>query len=294
VDFRAIAMGVAFALMWSSAFSAARTIVLDAPPLTALAARFLVSGILGVVIARAMGQSWRLTPAQWRATLIFGFLQNGAYLGLNFIAMQRIEASLAAIIASSLPLFVALADRVFRGARTGLLGLAGLAAGFAGVLVIMIPRLAGGADGLGIVLSVIGVIALAGATMTLRGASAGGGNLLMVVGLQLLVGAVIVGIPAAIFEPFEVAHSPKLWLNFLYVALFPGLLATWVWFALVGRIGTTRAATFHFLNPGFGVAVASVFLGERLGAGDVLGTLIVAAGILAVQLARSRAGTRPG
>ena len=42
--------------------------------LFSLAARFLLSGLLGVIIARAMGQSWHLTRAQWRATFLFGDL----------------------------------------------------------------------------------------------------------------------------------------------------------------------------------------------------------------------------
>jgi drug/metabolite transporter (DMT)-like permease len=44
----------------------------------------------------------------------------------------------------------------------------------------------------------------------------------------------------------------------------------------------------------FGVAIAAVLLGERLGPRDILGVAIITVGILAVQLARSRAGTRPG
>jgi drug/metabolite transporter (DMT)-like permease len=71
----------------------------------------------------------------------------------------------------------------------------------------------------------------------------------------------------------------------------PGLAATWIWFALVGRIGATRAATFHFLNPVFGVAVAAALLGEQLRLIDVVGVGIVTFGILAVQLARRQ--TKP-
>ena len=107
MDLRAIGMGLAFALMWSSAFSSARMIVADAPPLTALAIRFLISGALGVMIARAMGQTWRLTRPQWLAVVVFGVCQNALYLGLNFVAMQWVEASLASIIASTMPLMVA-------------------------------------------------------------------------------------------------------------------------------------------------------------------------------------------
>ena len=109
MDLRALGMGLAFAVMWSSAFTSARIIVASAPPLTALSLRFLISGALGVLIARALGQDWRLSPAQWRATVVFGICQNALYLGLNFVAMQTIEAGLAAIIASTMPLLVALA-----------------------------------------------------------------------------------------------------------------------------------------------------------------------------------------
>ena len=109
MDFRAIAMGVAFAVMWSSAFTSARVIVEYAPPLSALALRFLISGLLGVAIAWALGQSAQLNARQWKAVLIFGICQNALYLGLNFVAMQTIQASLAAIIASTMPLLVALA-----------------------------------------------------------------------------------------------------------------------------------------------------------------------------------------
>jgi drug/metabolite transporter (DMT)-like permease len=103
MDLRAIAMGLAFALMWSSAFTSARIIVTDASPLFSLAVRFLISGLLGVAIALYLGQTWRLTRSQWRATIIFGVCQNALYLGLNFVAMQTVEASLAAIIASTMP-----------------------------------------------------------------------------------------------------------------------------------------------------------------------------------------------
>ena len=106
MDARAIAMGLAFALMWSSAFTSARIIVADASPLFSLALRFLISGLIGVAIARALGQTWRLSRNQWRATIVFGVCQNALYLGLNFVAMQTIQASLAAIIAATMPLLV--------------------------------------------------------------------------------------------------------------------------------------------------------------------------------------------
>ena len=287
MDIRAIAMGLAFAVMWSSAFTSARIIVAAAPPLTALSLRFLVSGLLGVLIAWVLGQSWRLTPAQWRATIIFGICQNALYLGLNFVAMQTVEASLAAIIASSMPLLVGLASWALFGERIGALGAVGLVAGVIGVTIIMGSRLQGGADLYGVALCVGGVLALTLATLSVRGATSGG-NFLMIVGLQMLVGSVVLGVAGLSLETIEIAWSWQLIVAFIYTTLIPGLAATLVWFMLVNRIGAIKAATFHFLNPFLGVLIAALILSESLGLWDMLGVLVVMGGILAVQLSRQK------
>jgi drug/metabolite transporter (DMT)-like permease len=288
MDFRALALGLVFALIWSSAFSSARIIVEAAPPLMALSLRFFMSGLIGVGIAAALGQSLRLAPAQWRAVLIFGICQNALYLGLNFVGMQTVEASLAAILASAMPLLVAAANWGVFGEKLPALGIGGLIAGFAGVSIIMADRFGGGADVTGVVLCFLGVIALSVATLMMRSASSDGGNLLMVVGLQLLVGSIALLPPALILETPEVTWSWELVAAFVYTTLMPGLTATFIWFRLVARIGSTRAATYHFLNPFFGVVIAAVLLGERLSWADALGVVVIAAGILAVQLARAR------
>ncbi len=292
MDFRSILMGLAFALMWSSAFTSARIIVVDASPLFSLALRFLVSGVIGVALARMMGQSWRLTPKQWYATILFGICQNALYLGLNFVAMQTVQASVAAIIASTMPMLVAIASWLFLGERLRSLGLLGLVAGVLGVAIIMGSRISAGVDLFGVMLCGIGVLALTFATLAVRGATSGG-NFMMIVGLQMLVGSALLFIAAPLFETISVNLTVPLALAFAYTTLVPGLLATFVWFLLLDRIGPVRAATFHFLNPVFGVAIAALLLGETLGIWDAVGVVIVTLGILAVQLSRSPQRCRP-
>ncbi|MFY1708530.1 DMT family transporter [Tritonibacter scottomollicae] len=288
MDLRAIAMGLTFALMWSSAFTSARIIVVDASPLFSLAMRFLISGVIGVLIARALGQTWRLTSGQWKATIVFGVCQNALYLGLNFVAMQWIEASLAAIIASTMPLLVALSSLIVFHEKIRPLGLLGLVAGVAGVGLIMGTRIGAGVDLVGVAFCGLGVLALTAATLALRGATSGG-NFMMVVGLQMLIGSAVLFPAALTFETIRVDPSWPLAIAFIYTTLVPGLAATLIWVMLLNRIGAVRAATFHFLNPVFGVAIASILLGERLGMLDVVGVGIVTLGILAVQLSRQPA-----
>lgn len=287
MDFRAILAGLLFVTMWSSAFTSARIIVAAAPPLTSLSLRFFISGLLGVLIARMLGQSWQLTPAQWRATIVFGICQNALYLGLNFVAMQTVEASIAVIVASTMPLLVAVAGWVLFRERIGALGMFGLIAGLAGVVVIMGAKLQGGVDAFGLILCILGVLALTTATLMVRGATSGG-NFLMIVGLQMLVGSAALAVAGLSTEKIEVQWSWQLIAAFVYTTLIPGLAATLVWFWMVNRIGATKAATFHFLNPFLGVAIAALILGEALGTREVLGVAIIAVGILAVQLAQQK------
>jgi len=285
MDIRAILAGLAFALIWSSAFTSARIIVADAPPILSLSLRFLISGLIGIALARFLGQTWRLTPGQWRATIVFGLCQNALYLGLNFVAMQTVEASLASIIASTMPLAVGFAGWVIFRERLSALGVLGLCAGAGGVALIMGARMQAGADFYGIALCFIAVASLTVSTLMVRGASSGG-NLLMIVGLQMLVGSAFLVIPGLIFDQPVVNWSMKLVLAFSYTVLMPGLVATFIWFWLVQRIGAVKAATFHFLNPFFGVMIAVVLLGETLRIWDIVGVVIIMFGILAVQMAR--------
>ena len=285
MDIRAILAGLAFALIWSSAFTSARIIVADAPPVLSLSLRFLISGLIGIALARFLGQTWRLTPGQWRATIVFGLCQNALYLGLNFVAMQTVEASLASIIASTMPLAVGFAGWVIFREGLSALGVLGLCAGAGGVALIMGARMQAGADFYGIALCFIAVASLTVATLMVRGASSGG-NLLMIVGLQMLVGSAFLVIPGLILDLPVVNWSMKLVLAFSYTVLMPGLVATFIWFWLVQRIGAVKAATFHFLNPFFGVMIAAVLLGETLRIWDIVGVVIIMFGILAVQMAR--------
>lgn len=285
MDLRALAMGLAFAVIWSSAYATARVIVADAPPLLSLAIRFTLSGGLAVAVGLLMGQSLRLTRLQWRATLIFGICQNAIYLGLNFVAMQWIEASLAAIIASTMPLLVAALGWALFGERIRPLGLLGLALGFGGVALIMASRLQGGAEPLGLALCLVAALALALATLMVRGA-ASGGNLWIVIGYQMWVGGSVLWILAAAGESWQITVSPHWLAAMAYQIVMPGIVATVLWFGLVGRIGAVKAATFHFLNPFFGVATAALLLGEAIRPTDMIGVAIVMAGILAVQMSK--------
>ena len=287
MNIRALLLGLIFVIIWSSAFTSARIIVLYSSPLAALSIRFFISGLIGVFIALALGQSFKLTKSQWRATFVFGLCQNALYLGLNFVAMQSIEASLAAIIASTMPLMVAFAGWLFVSERLSSSGVLGLVLGFSGVTIIMWARLNHGVDIFGLVLCVIGALALTVATLTLKDASSGG-NIMMRVGLQMLVGSAVLAVFCLLFENIHFSLNSSFVLAFAYTTIFPGLVATVVWFKLVNHIGAVKAATYHFLNPFFGVVIAWLFLRETISYMDAVGVIVITVGIYMVQTSKRK------
>lgn len=286
-----IAIGISFAIIWSSAFTAAKFALQSAPPMLLLAARFLVSGVLAMALAFCLGQRLPREAGQWTRIAVLGVCQNTLYLGLMFVAMTRISAGLASIIGSTLPLVVAMLAPVVLRERVGGLKVAGLVLGFAGVVYIMQGRMTGGAGEslAGIAVAFVGVVGLATGTALVKKGDFGTG-ILMVVGLQMLVGSLTLA-PFALWldDWSEVSLNIGLVTAFAYIVLFPGIVATFLWFTLVERSSATDAAAYHFLNPVFGVAIAWAVLAEPVGWADAVGVTLVAAGILIVNRADRRA-----
>jgi drug/metabolite transporter (DMT)-like permease len=281
---RLLLTGCVFSLLWSSAFTVATIAIRDAPPLLVLTVRFLVAGLIGIAIAYALGQRIALNRQEWTAVIVLGICQNTLYLGACFVAVQWVQASVVVIIASMLPLLVALARWLFFSDRISFVGMLGLAIGVSGVLIMLSDKFASGANPMGVLASLVGVVALATATLLVGSTLMGNKNMLMIIGLQMLVGAITLLPLSAVFETWTINWTWSLAGTFAYLVLIAGLLATAIWFWMVSVIGPTRAATYHFLNPFFGVAIAAFVLGDPLPVSMVIGVVTIMVGILAVQL----------
>ena len=288
MNFKSIFLGIFFSVIWSSAFTSARILMSSAPPFLVLSLRFMISGILGIALARLLGQNFSLSRKEWVGIIIFGFCQNVLNLGLNFVALQWIDASMAAIIASMLPLVVAAILWVFLVEKPRIIGVLGLVAGMSGVLVIMIDRTGDQTKLLGVLFCSVALLALAGATLLLGNFFSSNKNILMIVGMQMLVGFILLLPITIIFEKWEINWSMVFIISFIYQILIPGVLGTLIWFLLVKKIGATKSASFHFLNPFFGVVIAAAILNEQISLKDGIAVVIIMSGILAVQISHRK------
>jgi drug/metabolite transporter (DMT)-like permease len=82
--------------------------------------------------------------------------------------------------------------------------------------------------------------------------------------------------------------TPAIIAALLYVGLFASLFAFVLWSYGVGAIGPGKAGQFIHLMPVFGAVLATLFLGERIGAAQVVGALCVLVGIVLVNRSQTR------
>jgi drug/metabolite transporter (DMT)-like permease len=78
--------------------------------------------------------------------------------------------------------------------------------------------------------------------------------------------------------PRPALTSVRAWTVVVYHALFGAIAHIW-WYRAVERVGASRAAVFLNVTPIVGIVMASTLLSEPVGIWEVLGTLLVLAGV---------------
>jgi drug/metabolite transporter (DMT)-like permease len=274
---------VAFCLLWSSAFSAAKIALADCPPLLLLTARFLIAGLVVLGAAAVSGTNWRaLSRRDLLALAGLGIANNALYLGLNYIGMRSISSGLSALIVSTNPVLTALLAAVL-GERMSWRKAAGLLLGVGGVAFIVENRIAGGIDSpVGIMFTIAALVSMVGGTILFKRLAPNGG-LWIGNGVQNLAGGLVLVPFAFTLESVgDVTPSRSLVIALAYSALLVSVVGYLLWFHLLTTFGATAASSYHFMMPPLGMMFGWLLLGERVAFADLLGILPVALGIYLV------------
>ena len=70
-----------------------------------------------------------------------------------------------------------------------------------------------------------------------------------------------------------------MWLGFGYAVVGPLFLTNILWFTAIDRVGASRASLFANMQPFFAVLFALLLLHESLGALEIVGGVLIFAGI---------------
>lgn len=281
------------AASWGVGTVASKRAVEEIPPFTLLPVQLAASLVVLVVLIRARGMPLRGSP---RVLARLGVLNPGLAYALGLAGLTWISASLSVVLWAIEPLLILLLAKVFlhEGITARFVGLSLAAA--AGMALVVSEPVSGG-QWPGIVLTLLGIVCCAIYTILARRYVAASDSTAQVVLAQqahALVFALLVAIAIATvggeWRPATVSAIGVL------SALGSGVLyyaaAYWFYLAALRSVPASIASTSFYAIPVFGVAAGFLLLGDRLGAVQWIGALIVAIAVVAIAIEPERVGYR--
>jgi drug/metabolite transporter (DMT)-like permease len=303
-DFSAWAALLVVWLVWGSTYLAIRVADRSIPPFAMAAARYLTAGAvlypfawLGSRRRQAAAQSVVQGPAvrrapsriaQWGGMAVAGTLLLAFGNGGVSYAEQTLPSGLAALLVASVPLWMALADRVLNKQPIPLRGWIALALGLAGIAVLARPS---GNGAVLPVLVVLGASASWGIGSVLAGRLPAPASPLVGSAMEMLTGAIaLTGLAAATGELAHIdpAHvSAQSLLGLLYLIGPGSLLALTCYVIALRRLPTAAVSTYAYVNPVVAVSLGALFLGERPTLTTLLGGAVVVVSVAMLLIRRT-------
>jgi drug/metabolite transporter (DMT)-like permease len=286
-DGAGLALGGLFVVIWASAFTAARVVVAEWPPLWALAIRFAVA--LPILLAVALWRGPRRLPtAEDRGRLaLMGLFGTAGYLAAAWVASAIIPSGLVALLCATAPLFVAAGEALLFGRRLGAAAWLGLAMGWAGVAVLGLGRASlAGAEAWGVALALagalsqaVGILAFAPARGRIDAWTANCGQAAVSAAALLVAAVALEGAP-----PVAIGPATAVAMGWSVVVVGVGGYA--LYFVMLRRLPPSTAAALQLLAPPVAAVLGWALLDERLGWLDVLGGAVTLAGLAVLFRAR--------
>lgn len=269
-------------LLWALCFPLIVVGLSFLPPLYFAGARALLAGVPLLLVAVALQRPLPTGTGTWGALLGIGVSATSlGFLGM-FLAGQLIAPGFATVIANTQPLIAATLAAWLLGERLGLRDATALLAGFGGIVTMTLPRLLaddGISSSTGIAHVLTAAIGVAAGNVLMK-RLADRVDPLMAMGWQLVLGAVPLIVAAIIFEPMP---SDPLALEIVLVLTVLALAGTalpfYLWFSVLRNCDLSRANTFSFLTPVFGMGLGTALFGERLAGPELIGIGLVLVGV---------------
>lgn len=281
---------LALATCWGASYTFIRIGVATIPPITLIAARTLIAGLVLLAIIRWRGLSLPRDAATWKRFLIQSCLNSAIPFTLIAWAEQTVDAGLATILNSTTPIFAFLIS-AFLLRSEPLTGrkLFGVIAGMAGIcLIIGLDALHGMGRQLLPQLSVV-TASICYACAALFGRNFKGLDPMMPAAGSLLCGAALL-IPASLIveHPWQIAPSTASILALVGLSVVSTALAFSIYFRLIQTLGSVGTTAQAYLRVPIGVGIGVIFLGEPLSPTAAIGLVCVVAGVMAMTIAPRR------
>jgi drug/metabolite transporter (DMT)-like permease len=277
---------IVLSTLWGASYTFIRVGVETIPPVTLIAARTLIAGLLLIVWMSVSGVAMPGSWVVWKRLFVQAFLNSVIPFTLIAWAEQYVEAGVATILNSTAPVFVffvtwfltkheAVTTRKLVGVIAGLLGIC---------LIIGFSALNGLGD------QVLPQLAIVAATICYAGAAIYGRSFqglspLVPAAGSLIAGAIVLIPISLIFDrPWALQPSFNSTAALLLLSVFSTAIAFVIYFRLVQTLGSVGTTSQAYLRVPIGVAIGAIFLGESLSPTIWMGLGCVVIGVAAMTI----------
>ena len=284
-------------LFWAGNYIVGESAVQSIDPLSLVFLRWALAAVPLLVLAQLIEKpDWRAVLATWRWQLVSSLLGVIGFTLLLYIALQYTDAFNASLISAVNPALIVVAAAIVLREKLTPVGIAGVVAALIGVIVILsggdLGRLLTVGFGWGEVLMLGAVLAWTGYSVI--GRVAPKTPPIAATAVQVVIAVVLLApISFATGGPKLPQTSTALW-ALLFIALLPSVGSYLLWNSALTVIPPSRAGVFLNLITVF-VALFTIVAGHPYTLAQIIGGVIVTAGVVATNLAgtaRSRARTQ--
>jgi drug/metabolite transporter (DMT)-like permease len=277
---------VVLATLWGASYTFIRVAVATIPPITLIAGRTAIAGLLLLIIMRWRGVQMPTDAAIWRRFLFQACLNSVIPWTMIAWGERTLDAGLATILNSTSPIFTFfLTLAVSRHEALTSRKLFGVIAGMAGIcLIVGVQALAGSGEQLTAqIVTVLAAICYAGAAIFSRGFK--GLDPMAPAAGSLLCGAVVlIPLALAVEQPWTITPSTNSMIALLGLAVFSTAAAFVIYFRLIQTLGSVGTTAQAYLRVPIGVAIGVLFLGEQLSPTAWIGLACVVVGVAAMTI----------
>ena len=286
-----LALLLVLATLWGASYTFLKVAVATIPPITLIAGRTLIAGLLLIVIMRWRGMKLPMDAANWRRFLFQACLNSVIPWTMVAWGTQALDAGVATILNSTAPIFTFfLTLAVTRHEAVTSRKLLGVVAGMAGIcLIVGMQALAGlGEQFTAQIAMLFAAICYAGAAIFGR-AFKDLDPMAPAAGSLLCGAAILIPLSLVVEQPWTLAPSTNSLLALLGLAVFSTAFAFVIYFRLIQTLGPIGATAQAYLRVPIGVAAGVVFLGEQLSSTAWIGLTCVVIGVAAMTIPARKA-----
>ncbi|MBX9345948.1 drug/metabolite exporter YedA [Chromobacterium vaccinii] len=278
-----LAAFLALYLVWGSTYLVIRIGVESWPPLLMAGIRFLLAGSL--VLAYL---AWKRAPwpnaRQLGGAALLGVLMPAIGNGLVTVAEREVSSGVAALVIATVPLFTLLFARLF-GHKSRPLEWAGMALGVAGIALLNLgSSLSASPRGAALLILASAGWALGSAWSKKLPQPAGamGSAWTMIFG-----GLALIASSFAVGERLAAWPGVEGWAALLYLTVFGSMIAYSAYLYLLKTVSAAAATSYAYVNPVIAVLLGAVFLGEHVGAHEMLAMVVIVTAVVLISWRRS-------